>query len=133
MRISFKQKLLLDGFGQEVKQLPGFWLKLAFPSPCLINNIMRQNFIQFCNELSNLWDEINQTLWDKDHTIVVTKFCTLADNVSNVVGDTFKSFLLCSNLFSNECNIRMCLQSTLQCNVRSSTSHKPHKVVVLPG
>lgn len=48
--------------------------------------------------MSNLWDEINQTLWDKDHTIVVTKFCTLADNVSNVVGDTFKSFLLCSNL-----------------------------------
>lgn len=60
MRISFKQKLLLDGFGQEVKQLPGFWLKLAFPSPCLINNIMRQNFIQFCNEFLNLGKKQNE-------------------------------------------------------------------------
>jgi hypothetical protein len=40
--------------GGKVNQLSVLWLKLAFPSPCLIDNIMCQDFIQFCNEFFNL-------------------------------------------------------------------------------
>jgi len=48
--------------------------------------------------VSNLWDEINQALWYKDNTIVVTKICTLADDIGKVVCDILESLLLCSNL-----------------------------------
>ncbi|WVZ81755.1 hypothetical protein U9M48_029097, partial [Paspalum notatum var. saurae] len=90
MRVSFKHKLLLNGFGQKVKQCPGLWLKFAFPSSCLINNVMCQDFIQFCNEFLYLKKEMSDALWYKDNTIVVTKICTLADDISNVVCDILK-------------------------------------------
>jgi len=48
--------------------------------------------------VSNLWNEINQALWYKDNTIVVTKICTLADDIGKVVCDILESLLLCSNL-----------------------------------
>jgi hypothetical protein len=48
--------------------------------------------------VSNLWDEIDQALWYKDNTIVVTKICTLANDIGKVVCDILKSLLLCSNL-----------------------------------
>jgi hypothetical protein len=51
--------------------------------------------------MSNLWNEINKSLWDKDNSIVVTKFCTFADNIGNVVCDLLECFLLLSNL--HEC------------------------------
>jgi hypothetical protein len=84
---------------------------------------MCQNFIQFRNEFLNLQkkrSDISNTVyantksegiksvkplgWNqsgpryKDNTIVVTKICTLADDIGKVVCDILESLLLCSNL-----------------------------------
>nr|GMC81424.1 Os06g0247651 [Ipomoea batatas]GMC87894.1 Os06g0247651 [Ipomoea batatas]GMC89798.1 Os06g0247651 [Ipomoea batatas] len=113
MWISLKQQLILNSLRQYLKKLQTLWGQFPFPNTSIIYNTMSQNFIQFCNELLNLQNEIYKPFWYEYDTIIVSQLCTFAYHISNVVSNVFQSIFLCKNLHAYQSDVWMCLQGTL--------------------
>ena len=61
----------------------------------------RDDFVDLFNQVSHLWDEFDQSLWNKNDTVVLTKFGSFANNISNLFGDLGESLVLLLDFFTN--------------------------------
>ena len=90
-----------------------------------------QYVVELGNELLDGRDELNDTFGDDNRTKVVTVGSTYAYSISNVVNDIVKAHILSLNLLRNEADIGLCLQGTLQGDVRSRAAHHLDEMPVL--
>ena len=94
---------------------------------------LSQHVVQLGDEFLDSGNELNQTLGNDDSTEVVAISSTLAHHVCNIGHDVVQALLLGFYLLRDETDVRLSLQGTLQCNVRSRAAHHLDEVPVLTG
>ena len=90
-----------------------------------------EDLVDLRNKGSHLWDEFDQTLWNKDDTIVFTHLSSLADDVSNVVSDLRQSLVLLVYLFTDENAVNAGSEGTLKGNMGGGSSHQSDEMVIV--
>ena len=104
-------------------------LELARLASCRIC----QHLIELCNELLDGRDELNQAFGNDNSTEVVAVGSTVGNSLSDVSNNIVERHLLSLYLLADEADIGLALQSALQSDVRSRTTHHLDEVPVLAG
>ena len=92
-----------------------------------------QYVVQLGNQLLDGRNELDHTLRNDHSTEVVTVGSTSNYSVSDVVNDIVEAHTLLFDLLRDQTDIRLCLQSALQSDMRSRATHHLNKVPVLTG
>lgn len=90
-----------------------------------------EDLIDFLDEEAHLRNELNEALWNEDHTIVLASARSLTNNLNNLVGNVINGHVLAGDFLTNQTAVDPCLQSTLKCNMRGRSSHESNEVIVL--
>ena len=90
-----------------------------------------QYVVELSDELLDGWDELDYTLRDDNGTEVVAIGSTLTNSVSNVCNDIVEAHTLLLDLLRYEADVRLSLQSALQSDMRSRTTHHLDEMPVL--
>lgn len=90
-----------------------------------------KDLIDFLDEKAHLWDKLNETFWNKDHTIVLASVSSLANYLNNLLGDVVKSLILLRDFLTNQAAVSPRLQSAFKSNMRGRSAHKSDEMVVL--
>ena len=90
----------------------------------------REDLIDFLDQDLHLWNELNQTLRHKNHTIVLTSICSFAYNVCQLLCYLRKCHRMLFDFFTNQDPVNSCLKGAFKGDMRSRSSHKSHEVVV---
>ena len=120
MRISIKEELGGNGSRKSCeKRSRGLsqsrdYMGLNFPC-----ELFGQDFIDLSNENANFRYELNEPLWDQDHTVFFTSLRSFANDVSDLHSDILKRHMFGLNFLADESAIDSGLESTFQDNVRS--------------
>ena len=74
--------------------------------------------VELSNELLDSGDELDDTFRNHNSTEVVTLSSTSCNSVSDVCYDVIKTLSLSLNLLRNKTDVGLCLQGTLQSDMR---------------
>jgi hypothetical protein len=90
----------------------------------------RHNLINLFNENLDLWDKLNETLRDKNYTILLAALCSLAYNISKLIGNLLKFHRVFLDFLTDKDPVNSSLQGTLKGDVRCRSSHQSDEVVI---
>lgn len=63
---------------------------------------MGHDVVDLLDKGAHLWDELNKTLWNQDHTVVLAKLGTTANDVSDLVNNLGQGLLELLDLLTNQ-------------------------------
>ena len=95
--------------------------------------IRSQEVVQLSNQAFHSRNELNKTFGDKNRTEVIALCSTIGNHLCNVGYYIIQRHIFRFYFFRNDTYVRLNLQSTFQCNVRSRTTHQFDKVPVFAG
>ena len=93
-------------------------------------SISSQEVIQFSNQTFHGRNELYQSFRNQNCTEVVSLCCTVCYHFSDRCYYIVQRHIFCFHFFWNDTYVRLYLQSTFQCDVRSRTTHQLDEVPV---
>jgi len=105
-------------------------LVLQFVDFCF-SCLVEEDLIKLINQLVESTYEAEKAFRNENTPIVLALVRSLADVVTNVVYNVLKSFSPILNLFRDNHQVRLCLQSTFKSKMRRFFTHKSDEVPVL--
>src|SRR5699024_423048 len=133
VRISLQEQLLLNRLGKDCKYSHRLLGKtfldegiLLFPARKRIERIRlaaREKLVDLADQSGELRNELNYALRNHNYTKVVSIGCSLLYRVRDIIRDLRQGLLLRFYFLRNQADVRLALQSALQSNVGSGTSH----------
>jgi hypothetical protein len=105
-------------------------LVLQFVDFCF-SCLVEEDLIKLINQLVESTYEAEKAFRNENTPIVLALVRSLADVVTNVVYNVLKSFSPILNLFRDNHQVRLCLQSTFKSKMRRLFTHKSDEVPVL--
>ena len=90
-----------------------------------------KHVVQLGDQFLNSGDELDESLRDDDGTEVITLSGTCGNSIGDIGNDIVQALLLSLHLLADETDVWLCLQSTLQGDMRGRASHHLDEVPVL--
>ena len=138
MRVAIQRKLTCYTFRKACIDLSIFFWQFADDifaltrtfDICELNGISCQEVIQLSDQTFHSRDKLNQTFRNQHSTEVVALSSTIGNDLSNVSYYIVQWHIFRFHFFRDDTYVRLNLQSTFQCNVRSRTAHQFNEVPV---
>lgn len=132
MWVSIEKQLTRNGFWKRLEKLLVLWresvqdvfLDLTF-------EFNGKDLINLLDEQTHLWDELDETLWHKDHTVVLASVRSLTNDFNNLIGDVAKGLVLVCNFLTDQAAVSSGLQRALKSNMRGRSTHESNEVIIL--
>ena len=141
VRVAVERQLTCHAFRQRSIQVRVFFCQLADDISALFafldhlefGIVFSQEVVQFGDQAFHSRNEFDQTFGDQHRTEVVTVGSTFCNDFCDIGNDIVQRHVLCFHFFRYDRDIRLCLQSTFQCDVRSRAAHQFDEVPVFLG
>ena len=142
VRVSVCKKLSLDLCREAVEDLSGIGGELSFDECDLCGNRIKgvellfglsKQVVDLADQGVEGGDELDQAFRYEDDTEVVSVLSTLCDDVGDVGCDLLDALVLGLDFLSDEADVRLCLESALECDVACASAHESDEVPVLAG
>src|SRR5574344_70202 len=89
-----------------------------------LTSVSCKKVIQFSNKAVDGWDKFNESFWNQDSTKIPSFTCTIGNSLADFSNDIVKGKVFSLNFLTDDANIRLALQSTLQGNMTCRTPHQ---------
>ena len=130
--ITIQSQLVTQGGGEVVKEVASLGGEVLGDGG-LLGVTSRNHVVDLGDECSHLGDELDQSLGEEDHAVVLAQLGAFDDELHHLLGDLLDGLLLGGDLLADEGIVGMGLEGTLHGDVRSRTTHQTYEVVVLLG
>lgn len=97
--VPVKKKLTRNGLWKGLEKLLVLWGECAQDVFLdLTLEFVCKDFIDFLDKNTHFWNEFNESLWHKDHTIVFTSIRSLTNHINNLLSDITKGLIFFEQL-----------------------------------
>lgn len=130
--VTIQSQLVTQGGGEVVEEVTRFGGEV-FGDGGLLGVPSSNHVVDLGDERSHLRDELDQSLGEEDHTVVLAQLGALDDELHHLLGDLLDGLLLGGDLLADEGVVGVGLEGALHGDVRGRATHQTHEVVVLLG
>ncbi len=141
--ISLKKQLLLDRLRKNREYFHSIPRKPLLDKRILFTPIRKRikriclaackKFVDLADQSGELGNKFHNALGNHDNAKVKAVCRSLLHGVCNIIRNLGQGLLLFLNLLGDQTDIRLALQCTLQCNMRSAPSHNLDEMPVFLG